>query len=202
MGNKIKTMLKEDEEIFHIPSLSFVNGDWNTLVQFLEYEGSPKWSFGEALDLEDNSDVTSLHNLVSVDGFLDLTGTKVTTLGNLKYVGSWLDITETEIETLGDLEYVGDALWGAQVESLTSLGNLKKVNSSLDLEGCINLKTLGKLTVVGSWIDLKGCKNLESLGDLEECHHYIDVVKTKIPSRYTYNYLVSIVNGGTVYYNR
>lgn len=138
-----KTIKENNEEIFHIPSLAFVNGNWNTLVQFLEYEGFPKWSFGGDLDFRrfHNSivpkyieDITSLYNLVHIDGSLDLSGSrKLKSIGSLKYVGRFLDLAETAVTSLDELEHVGSNLWIEDTE-ISSFGKLKYVGEDLYLQ--------------------------------------------------------------------
>lgn len=107
--NNIKRIIKEgDEDLFFIPSLKFVNDDWNTLVQFLEYEGFPKWHLGGDLDLKHRKDITSLYNLVRVDGYVDLTDcSNLDSLGSLERVDGWLSLERTTMKSLGNLNYVG-----------------------------------------------------------------------------------------------
>lgn len=74
-----------------------------------------------------NSDITSLGELESVDGSLNLAHSKLlTSLGNLDHVGGTLDLGYTNVTSLGKLDYVENDIYLAGTE-LTSLGNLKSV---------------------------------------------------------------------------
>jgi hypothetical protein len=66
-----------------------------------------------SLDL-DNSQITSLNNLEHVEDGLYLTNSKITSLGNLKYVGGTLNLNDSPITSLGKLEYVG---WSLDLEN-------------------------------------------------------------------------------------
>lgn len=101
-----------------------------------------------------NTYITTLGELESVDGALFMTNTLVKTLGKLKYVkGSLyadgvpltslgklevcyrtLDLTDTLVKSLGVLELVGGDLY-IENTPLKSLGNLKKVNKNMYAEG-------------------------------------------------------------------
>ena len=102
-----------------------------------------------------------------IEDNLFLRGTKITSLGNLTSVGGYLDLENcTNLTSLGNLESVGDDLNLYGCTNLSSLGNLTSVEGYFDLYGCTNLSSLGNLKSVGSYLDFVNCKNLTSLGNL------------------------------------
>ena len=144
MKDLIKKILKEetqDEFILEIPNLSFIpNADltspkgmtdaWNELLRLLN--GKP-FIFDDDLDLTD-TDITSLGNLKSVNGYLDLSVCKnLTSLGNLQSVNGLLELSGCKnLTSLGNLQSVGGDL-GSSYTEITSLGNLKSVGGDLYL---------------------------------------------------------------------
>ena len=118
----IKKILKEetkDEYILEIPNLRFIpNVDletpkgkteaWNELLRLLN--GKP-FIFDGDLNLE-RTDIISLGNLKSVNGYLDLYSCEnLTSLGNLKSVNGYLDLYSCEnLSSLGNLQSVGGHL--------------------------------------------------------------------------------------------
>ena len=124
MKDLIKKILKEetqDEYMFEIPNLMFIPGadleshigrfkTWDGLLRLLN--GKP-FIFDDDLNLY-NSYITSLGNLRSVNGYLNLYKCeKLNSLGNLQTVNGYLN------------------LYGCN--ELTSLGNLQSVGGFLDL---------------------------------------------------------------------
>lgn len=168
VNKRIRKFLNEDkEEVFYIPSLAFVNYDWDTFIQFLEYEGLPKWSFGDSLYLNDVRDLTSLYNLVHVDGTLDLEGcVNLTSLGLLETVGGYLDLKRTGITSLGNLKKVLGALFMKRT-GITTFGNLEYVGSMLNAVNCRNLAHFGELKYVGGYLDLTGTELAENFSEDE-----------------------------------
>jgi len=150
MKNLIKKILKEevsDEYILEIPNLGFIpNANlkssegrtkaWNELLRLLK--GKP-FIFDNDLDLR-YTKITSLGNLKSVGGYLDLEGCdKLTSLENLQSVDGFL------------------SLYGCK--ELNSLGNLQSVNGFLDLMKTRISKTYSKEEIrkkikVEGYIDL------------------------------------------------
>ena len=146
MKDLIKKILKEEtkhEYILEIPNLRFIpNADletpegktetWNELLRLLN--GKP-FIFDDDLDLYE-TDITSLGNLQSVNGYLDLRYCyKLTTLGNLKSVNGGLNLYRcTNLTSLGDLKSVGGDLI-LSYSKISSLGNLKFVGRNLTLSG-------------------------------------------------------------------
>jgi len=144
MKDLIKKILKEetqDEFILEIPNLLFIPGAdletpegmtdaWNELLRLLN--GKP-FIFDDDLDLTD-TDITSLGNLQSVNGDLDLENCKnLNSLRNLQSVGDYLDLSRTDITSLGNLKSVGSYL-SLYKTNVTSLGNLEFVGESLFLK--------------------------------------------------------------------
>ena len=121
MKDLIKKILKEefkDEYILEIPNLRFIpntdlesligrNKAWYELLRLLN--GKP-FTFDDDLNLY-NSYITSLGNLQSVNGYLNLFGCdQLTSLGNLQLVNGYLDLRSTNITSLGNLQSVGGFL--------------------------------------------------------------------------------------------
>jgi hypothetical protein len=107
-------------------------------------------------------------------GFLDLRGYKdiLTSLGNLETVEGWLDLEGcSNLKTLGDLKEVGGGLYLIGCIKLNTLGNLKAVDGSLFLRGCSNLITLGNLEKVNSKISLNEYKKVP-LSEVQEKSKY------------------------------
>ena len=165
MKDLIKKILKEeskDEYIFEIPNLSFIpNADletpkgkteaWNELLRLLN--GKP-FIFDGDLNLE-RTDIISLGNLKSVNGYLDLFGCdQLTSLGNLKSVNGYLDLR--------------------LCKKLTSLGNLQSVNGDLKLWGCEELTSLGNLQSVGGDLNLSNTPLSQKYSE-EEIRQLVDV---------------------------
>ena len=144
----------QDEKILSIPGFFFFNDDWNLLMSFLNKRGNPKWKMMGNLELSRNKDVTTLNNLVSVEGYLDLYGSPITTLENLQSVGGYLDLRYSKIESLGNLQsVVGGGLYLIGTP-LTTLGNLQSVGGDLYLRGT-PITSLGNLESVGGWFNLR-----------------------------------------------
>jgi len=165
MKNLIKKILREetqDEYILEIPNLSFIpNADlesligryktWDELLRLLN--GKP-FIFDDDLNLY-NSYITSLGNLQSVNGYLNLFGCdQLTSLGNLKSVNGYLDLR--------------------LCNQLTSLGNLQSVGGNLKLYGCYKLTSLGDLQSVDGWLNLNGTPLSEKYSE-EEIRQMVDV---------------------------
>ena len=159
---KILNEEKRGEYILEIPNLRFIpNVDletpkgkteaWNELLRLLN--GKP-FIFDDDLNLY-NSYITSLGNLKSVNGYLDLVSCEnLTSLGNLKSVNGYLDLYSCE--------------------NLTSLGNLQSVNGYLDLYSCENLTSLGNLQSVGGHLHIARTPISEKYSG-EEIRRMVDV---------------------------
>ena len=108
MKDLIKKILKEEskgEYILEIPNLMFIpNADLESLIgrnkawyELLRLLNGKPFTFDDDLNLY-NSYITSLGNLQSVNGYLNLFGCdQLTSLGNLQSVGGHLHITRTPI---------------------------------------------------------------------------------------------------------
>ena len=164
MKDLIKKILKEevsDEYILEIPNLSFIpNADlesligryktWDELLRLLN--GKP-FIFDDDLSLY-NSYITSLGNLRSVNGYLNLYSCEnLTSLGNLKSVNGFLDLNVCK--------------------NLTSLGNLQTVNRDLTLM-YTNITSLGNLQSVGGDLGLRNTPISEKYSG-EEIRRMVDV---------------------------
>ena len=87
--------MKNAKDILTIPGIHYFNG-WDNLQKYLETIGNPPYRIQDGLDLQDTP-ITSLGNLESVGGYLNLHLTKITSLGKLKSVGGYLDLNNTPI---------------------------------------------------------------------------------------------------------
>ena len=144
MKDLIKKILKEetkDEYILEIPNLRFIpNVDletpkgkteaWNELLRLLN--GKP-FIFDGDLNLT-LTDITSLGNLQSVNGYLDLSVCKnLTSLGNLQSVDDFLNLYRcVNLTSLGNLQSV-DGHLGLSLTNITSLENLQSVGGHLHI---------------------------------------------------------------------
>ena len=119
MKDLIKKILKEetqDEYILEIPNLLFIpgadltnpKGKTNTRNELLRLLNGKPFIFDDDLDLTD-TDITSLGNLQSVNGYLNLYWcNQLTSLGNLQSVNGYLDLLRCEeLTSLGNLQSVG-----------------------------------------------------------------------------------------------
>ena len=128
MKDLIKKILKEetkDEYILEIPNLRFIpNADletpegktetWNELLRLLN---------GKPFIFDDD---------------LNLSYTEITSLGNLQSVNGGLDLYKcNQLTSLGNLQSVGGDLGLSWCDNLTSLGNLKSVGGDLNLFGTL-----------------------------------------------------------------
>jgi hypothetical protein len=109
MVNEIQYKNLIEPEVLHIPSFKYFNNDWNFLQEYLESEGNPPYTIDGDLDLQ-GSKIKSLGNLHSVGGNLFLTYSEIKSLGALQSVGGYLNIYESKIESLGNLTSVGSYL--------------------------------------------------------------------------------------------
>ena len=185
MKDLIKKILKEetkDEYILEIPNLMFIpNADlesregktetWNELLRLLN--GKP-FIFDDDLDLS-YTEITSLGNLQSVNGGLNLSGCdKLNSLGNLQSVNGFLDLS-----------------W---CNNLTSLGNLQSVNGNLNLYNCNKLNSLGNLQSVNGGLYLYKCNQLTSLGNLQSVGESLILKETPISKKYSKEEIRQMVN--------
>jgi len=180
----------EDRKILKLPSVD-VFGDWEGLQAYLDKKGNPLFSISGDLDYFKLKGVTSLDNLVSVEGDVDLRFSDIESLGELKsvggklflpgymesigniqYVGGDVDLIQSNIKSLGDLRFVGGDLdiYGTEVESL---GNLESVGGYLDL-GNTDVKSLGKLKKVGGYLKFKNTP-LSQMYSEKEIRRMVDV---------------------------
>ena len=186
---KILNEEKRGEYILEIPNLMFIpnvdlesligrNKAWYELLRLLN--GKP-FTFDDDLNLY-NSYITSLGNLQSVNGYLNLFGCdQLTSLENLQSVNGYLD------------------LYGC--ENLTSLGNLKSVNGYLDLYRCENLTSLGNLQSVNGYLNLFGCDQLTSLGNLQSVGGHLHITRTPISKKYSEEEIRQMVDvKGEIYF--
>ena len=169
---KILNEEKRGEYILEIPNLSFIpNADletpkgkteaWNELLRLLN--GKP-FIFDGDLNLE-RTDIISLGNLKSVNGYLDLYSCEnLISLGNLQSVSGYLDLSVCK--------------------NLTSLGNLQSVDDFLNLYGCVNLTSLGNLQSVGGDLGLSYTE-ITSLGNLQSVGGSLGLRNTPISEKYS-----------------
>ena len=206
MKDLIKKILKEetkDEYILEIPNLRFIpNADlensegrkeaWDKLLRLLN--GKP-FIFDDDLKLN-FTNITSLGNLQSVSGYLDLNVCKnLTSLGNLQSVNGYLNLYRcVNLTSLGNLRSVNGFLSLNWCDKLNSLGNLKSVNGYLDLYSCENLTSLGNLQSVNGNLDLYKCEKLNSLGNLQSVGGDLNLINTPLSKKYSEEEIRQMVN--------
>ena len=148
----MKYIITEDQleiikdNILKIPFSAF-NNNWNLLQKFLNKRGNPPYILKGKVDLSKNEQITTLGNLISVEGDLNIWGSSIESLGNLISVDGDFTLDVTSIESLGNLTSVGLNL-NAWKTKTKSLGNLTSVGRDLDLrytpiESFGNLKSVG-----------------------------------------------------------
>ena len=142
---------KVKDKILKVSFQVFAN-DWNALQEFLNRRGNPPYIITDDVNLLENKEITTLGNLISVGGNLDLYRTKIKYLENLTSVGGYLDLRGTPIKSLGNLTSVGGYL-GLSNTPIQSLGNLTSVDGNLNLRGT-SIQSLGNLKSVGVELDL------------------------------------------------
>jgi len=104
-----KMLMEQDNDILRI-SFNVFNNNWDFVQKFLEKRGNPPYIITDDLNLRD-TDVKSLGNLISVEGYLSLYDTPIESLGNLTSVGGSLFLGGSPIESLGNLTSVGSSLF-------------------------------------------------------------------------------------------
>ena len=108
------------------------NNDWDMLQQFLNRRGNPPYIIGDNIDLSFNQGITTLGNLISVEGDFTLEKTSVESLGNLTSVGGSFYLHKAKITSLDNLVSVGGNL-NLRSSDIESLGNLSSVGRILNL---------------------------------------------------------------------
>ena len=182
---KLKAMLQQK----HIEG----NVDLRDFPEEIEDLGNVETISGD-VNLYKNQSITSLENLTSVGGYLNLEDSKVASLGNLTSVGGDLNLfSNKNIESLGNLTSVGGDLW-LNRSQVTSLGNLTSVGGNLYLRNS-KVASLGNLTSVGGFLDLSGSK-VASLGNLTSVGGDLYLRNSKVASL---EKLTSV--GGSIYIN-
>jgi hypothetical protein len=128
-------LLEEDKEqkVLELPGLDYF-GSWDILQKFLERRGNPLFSIDGDLNLF-GTKIKSIDNLVSVGGDLSLRMTPIKDLGNLEYVGGDLDLAWTPIEYLGNLKEVGGDL-SLRMTPIKDLGK-DEIREMIDVGGAI-----------------------------------------------------------------
>jgi hypothetical protein len=129
--SQYKMLMEQDEpKVLHIPNID-IFGDWESLQKYLERKGNPPYSLGGDLNL-DNTNITDLGNLISVEGSVTLMKGPIKSLGSLTSVGRSLFLNGAPIESLGNLTYVGNYLF-LEYSSVESLGNLTYVGKDINI---------------------------------------------------------------------
>jgi len=108
------------------------NNDWDMLQQFLNRRGNPPYIIGDNIDLSFNQGITTLGNLISVEGDFTFEKTSVESLGNLTSVGGSFYLHKAKITSLDNLVSVGGNL-NLRSSDIESLGNLSSVGRILNL---------------------------------------------------------------------
>jgi hypothetical protein len=178
----MKIIIKESqletikENILKIPFSAF-NNDWNLLQRFLNKKGNPPYILRGNIDLNDNEEITTLGNLISVEGNVNLWDSSIKSIGNLTSVTGSFNIGGTLI---------------------TSLGNLKFVGRSLLAHGT-PIESIGNLTSVGGDLNLRETP-IESLGNLNSVRYDLYLQNTPISKKYSEREIRNmVVVGGDIY---
>jgi hypothetical protein len=122
---------KIKDNLLKLPFSAF-NNDWDLLQEFLERKGNPPYILKGDVHLSEHEEITTLGNLISVEGYLNLFNTSIHSLENLISVKSSLFFNKTPIFSLGNLTSVGGDLF-LRNSPIKYLGNLKSVGGTLDL---------------------------------------------------------------------
>jgi len=119
------------EEIFSLPPLAVFDNNYQTVLEFMDTLGNPKFKIAGDVNLS-FSDIESLGNLVEVEGNLNLCDAKITSLPDNLKVGGYLFLEKTNITSLPDNLHVG---WSLELSftNITSLPDNLHVGGSLDL---------------------------------------------------------------------
>jgi hypothetical protein len=116
-------------KILLIPYQAF-NNNWKLLQNFVKKLGNPNYGIIGDVNLSERKDISSLTNLVSVYGNLDLYKSSITNLGSLEYVSNTLYLARYPLNSLGKLKYVGGMLNICE-SKINDLGCLEYVGKSL-----------------------------------------------------------------------
>ena len=176
------------EKLLKIPYKVF--NDWDQLQLFLKHKGNPRYELVGDVDLFNRKDIFDLGNLVRVDGYLILNGTRIQSLGKLEYVGDF-DLRWSSIKSLGNLVRVDDNL-KLGFSPIRSLGTLEYVGGYLDLENT-PIKSLGNLKFIGRYLDLlrtpiKSLGNLEYVGEEILLSRYHQIPEKQL-NKFNFRYL-------------
>jgi hypothetical protein len=120
------------EEIFSLPPIAVFDNNYQTVLEFMDTLGNPKFKIAGDVNLS-FSDIESLGNLVEVEGRLDLRGTNITSLPDNLHVGGTLNLSNTKITSLPDNLHVGWSL-DLSFTKITSLPDNLHVGGSLYLQ--------------------------------------------------------------------
>jgi len=167
---------KVKDKLLKIPFSAFGN-DWHSLQEYLKGKGNPPYILRGNIDLNDNGEITTLGNLISVEGSVSLGDSQIKSLGNLTSVGGHL------------------FLYGTQIKSL---GNLTSVEGDLDLAETPT-KSLGNLTSVGGYLNLRYTP-IESLGNLTSVGGGLYLTNTPMSEKYSEQEIRDMVEVGGVIY--
>ena len=183
---------KIKDSILKIPFSSF-NDNWDVLQKFLNKRGNPLYILKGDVNLAGNKKITTLGNLISVEGNLHLEKTSIQSLENLTSVGGDLNLYGAPIKSLGNLKSVGGSIYMVYSD-IETLGNLTSVGGELRLE-LSKFKSLGDLTTVGGSLFLQD-SNVESLGKLTYVGGVLSARNTWISQRYTEKAIKDYVDVG------
>jgi len=120
------------EEIFSLPPLAVFDNNYQTVLEFMDTLGNPKFKIAGNVYLS-NSNINSLGNLVKVEGYLSLKYTNITSLPDNLHVGTSLYLSDTKITSLPDNLHVGVSLFLTNTK-ITSLPDNLKVGGDLNLQ--------------------------------------------------------------------
>jgi hypothetical protein len=99
------------EEIFSLPPIKDFFNNYQTVLEFMDTLGNPKFKIASDVILYNRKDIASLGNLVEVEGNLNLGYTNITSLPDNLKVGGYLFLEKTNITSLPHNLKVGSNLF-------------------------------------------------------------------------------------------
>jgi len=186
------------EEIFSLPPLAVFDNNYQTVLEFMDTLGNPKFKIAGDVNLS-FSNIESLGNLVEVEGYLELHEAKITSLPDNLHVGNSLFLN-SNITSLPDNLKVGGNLY-VNNTNMTSLPNNLTVGGDLDLS-YTNITSIPDNLKVGGSLYLRNT-NITSLPDNLKVGGSLDLKETPISKMYSKNEIRKMIEdkGGFVNHN-
>ena len=169
------------EEIFSLPPLAVFDNNYQTVLEFMDTLGNPKFKIAGDVDLYMNKEIKSLGNLVEVEGYVDIEFTNIKELPeNLKIKSYLLLMGNNEIKELPNgLSVSTINAQGTNINKINNITvnqhaifsymfNLKSLPDNFNVPGSLNLISSGirkipKNLIVGENLFIKGTPLLDKL---------------------------------------